>query len=109
SRAWTAADDSAMTAWSRDFLGWLRTSMEGRDEQGEKNNHGSWYDEQLAAVALFVGDTALARQTADGAGPERAALQVKPAGSQPFDGAIAAMPAAARAADRSRLLFPDVP
>jgi Alginate lyase len=83
SASWSATDDAAMRAWCRDYLVWLRTSKEGKDERAEKNNHGSWYDEQLAAVALFVGDTALARATADHAGPMRVARQIRRDGAQP--------------------------
>jgi hypothetical protein len=61
----------------------LQTSPQGKEEAAAKNNHGTWYDAQLASLALFVGDSALARSTIASAGPKRIAAQIRPDGSQP--------------------------
>lgn len=82
---WPDADHAAMVAWFRAYLGWLRTSSHGRSEERTKNNHGSWYDAQVAAFALFVGDTRLARKTVAAAGQRRIAKQVRKDGSQPHE------------------------
>src|SRR5213079_1606843 len=63
SPSWTAADERGMAQWLSAYLGWLRSSAIGRQERGAHNNHGTWYDAQVAALALFTGDTALARST----------------------------------------------
>lgn len=53
---WTAADRQSLRAWFTEFLDWLLTSELGAEERGAENNHGSWYDVQVARYALFVGD-----------------------------------------------------
>jgi hypothetical protein len=82
---WTAADGAGMHQWMREFLEWAQTSKNGRDEQAAKNNHGSWYDAQIAHLALFVGETNLARRVIEFAKTNRIALQIKPDGSQPLE------------------------
>jgi hypothetical protein len=80
---WSAADDRALRDWARTYLTWLRTSEQGKDEADERNNHGVWYDAQLAGVALFVGDTALTRDIVTRTTPERLAAQIDSMGKQP--------------------------
>jgi hypothetical protein len=82
-RAWTAADESALREWCRTYVDWLRTSPQGKEEAIQKNNHGTWYDAQLANLALFTGDTAYARQLIASAGPNRVAPQIAADGRQP--------------------------
>ncbi len=83
--SWTAQDSAGMREWMSSYLGWLRTSKNGRDEHDAKNNHGSWYDAQAAAVALFAGRTELARAIIDSSRARRVATQVEPAGRQPLE------------------------
>ena len=82
SRAWTDKDGQALIAWFREFVNWMRTSSNGKDEAQAKNNHGSWYAAQLACYALFIGDKELTRRTAESA-RARIAWQVEPDGKQP--------------------------
>ena len=56
SEAWKPADDDKLQAWFRDFLNWMRDSERGDDERTAENNHGTWYDAQAAAYALFIGN-----------------------------------------------------
>ncbi len=83
SMAWTSADDAGMMRWNRAFLEWLLTSAEGMDERKALNNHGMWYDAQVVALALFVGDTARASEVVREWTPARLAKQLAPDGSQP--------------------------
>ncbi|HEY0550838.1 MAG TPA: alginate lyase family protein [Verrucomicrobiae bacterium] len=82
---WSSGDDAGMRQWMREFLEWAQTSKNGKDEQAAKNNHGSWYDSQISHLALFVGETNLARRVIESAKTNRIALQIKPDGSQPLE------------------------
>jgi hypothetical protein len=83
STGWTAADDRAMHEWARAFLQWMRTSPQGKEESKATNNHGSWYDVQLVALAYFVGDSALAEETLRTSTMHRIEAQILPDGQQP--------------------------
>jgi hypothetical protein len=85
SPSWTARDRQGMQEWMSAFLQWLLTSRNGRDEWAARNNHGSWYDAQTAALALFVGRPELARQILESSKTRRTAVQIKPDGSQPLE------------------------
>ncbi|MBV9773796.1 MAG: alginate lyase family protein [Gemmatimonadetes bacterium] len=82
---WPAAEQQGVRDWMRAYLGWLRDSKIGRDEQRSANNHGSWYDAQVAALALYVGDTATARSTLERAKTLRIVRQIRPDGRQPLE------------------------
>jgi hypothetical protein len=83
SSAWTAADDRAMRAWAREFLQWMRTSPQGQEEARATNNHGSWYDVQVVALAYFVGDSTLAEETLRTSTVQRIEQQILADGRQP--------------------------
>ncbi|MGW7822832.1 alginate lyase family protein [Streptomyces puniciscabiei] len=80
---WSAKDRSAMGRWNTDFLNWLKTSDFGKQEGAAANNHGTFYDLQLAALACATGDTALARRTVLAARARRIDPQIAADGSQP--------------------------
>ncbi len=84
SKSWTASDEQQLRDWFRQYLNWLLTSPNGKHEQAAKNNHGSWYAAQTAAYALFIGDTAKARETVSGA-KARIGWQIKSDGQQPIE------------------------
>src|SRR5258706_7311400 len=83
--AWTRSDAIAFRTWCRQYLDWLRTSKNGRDEMSQKNNHGTWYDMQVAALALFLGDNALARSVIGTSAKQRVDSQIARDGSQPLE------------------------
>jgi hypothetical protein len=85
SPSWTEEDTRGMRAWMAAYLRWLLTSDIGKEEQRARNNHGTWYDAQIAALALFTGDTALARSTLEASKTRRIAAQIAPDGTQPFE------------------------
>src|SRR5205823_6145667 len=85
SPSWTAADDRGMAQWFSAYLGWLRSSAIGKGERNAHNNHGTWYDAQVASLALFTGDSGLARSTLATAGTRRIASQVTADGRQPYE------------------------
>ncbi|MFE0252268.1 alginate lyase family protein [Streptomyces sp. NPDC059010] len=80
---WTAKDRTGMAKWNDDFLGWLRNSGFGRQEAAATNNHGTFYDMQLAGLAHATGDEELARRTVLDARRKRIAPQIASDGSQP--------------------------
>ncbi|ANS70329.1 hypothetical protein SLINC_8105 [Streptomyces lincolnensis] len=80
---WTGGDRTAMARWNSDFLDWLVTSDFGRQEAAATNNHGTFYDMQLAGLAHATGDRDLARRTVLAAGSRRIAPQIAADGSQP--------------------------
>ncbi|QCX75219.1 Alginate lyase [Streptomyces sp. YIM 121038] len=80
---WTRADRARTTAWNKDFRDWLVHSDFGRQEGAAKNNHGTFYDLQIAALARATGDDALARRTVRDARARRVDPQIAADGSQP--------------------------
>ncbi|MFB8182318.1 alginate lyase family protein [Streptomyces sp. NPDC055966] len=80
---WSARDRTAMGAWNAGFLDWLKNSAFGKEEGAAANNHGTFYDMQLAALALATGDTALARRTVLDARARRIDPQIAADGGQP--------------------------
>jgi hypothetical protein len=83
SAAWTPADRQAMRVWMGQFYDWLTTSTIGKGEDQARNNHASWYDVQVMALALYLGKTDDARRVAERFGERRIATQIQPDGSQP--------------------------
>jgi Alginate lyase len=82
SSAWTAKDESGLQEWMRAYLTWLLESPHGREEAVNGNNHETWYDVQVASMALFTGQPALARRTLERS-RQRIARQIEPDGRQP--------------------------
>jgi Alginate lyase len=79
---WTKADEVGLQRWMRDYLTWLTTSTHGLEEAKNGNNHETWYDVQVASLALFTGQRDLARKTLEGA-RARIDRQFTPDGRQP--------------------------
>lgn len=85
SGALSLQDLHGLERWFSQYLGWLRESPAGKQEAAAHNNHGSWYDVQVAAFALFLGRRQVARKQLQECTPKRIALQVQPDGKQPFE------------------------
>jgi hypothetical protein len=85
SAALTEKDRAGLKKWFEDYLSWLETSKNGQDEAAAQNNHGSWFDEQMTGIALFVGDRDLARKVDESAETKRIAVQIEPDGSEPLE------------------------
>jgi hypothetical protein len=81
--AWTEADRRGMREWLGQFYKWLTTSRNGKGEDKASNNHGTWYDVEVTALALYLGKMDEARRVAERFGERRIAAQVQPDGRQP--------------------------
>lgn len=83
SDSWTEQDTAQLAAWMEQYLDWLRTNPQGKHEAAGGNNHGTWYDAQTAAIALFIGDQGLAKDIVERANQGRIARCIEPDGQQP--------------------------
>jgi hypothetical protein len=81
--AWSDADHAALVAWMKEYLDWLLHDPMGKDESSERNNHGTWYDAQVAAIAMFVGERDVARRIVEAAKAKRIERCIEPDGQQP--------------------------
>ncbi len=84
SKNWSPDNQQELKKWFSDYLTWLIQSPNGIDEADEHNNHGTHYDVQIIAYALFTGQTELAKKQVD-VSKQRIVSQLKPDGSQPFE------------------------
>jgi len=85
SSAWTAEDDRGLKAWFEQFLKWMLDGPHGRDEAAAENNHGTFYDVQVASYSLFIGQPERAREVLQTVGERRIAVQIEPDGRQPLE------------------------
>lgn len=85
SKSWTQEDAAGMKKWLASYLDWMLTSRNGIEEAKSKNNHGTWYDAQVVALAEYTGRLDLARKVLEEAKSKRIATQIEPDGSQPLE------------------------
>jgi hypothetical protein len=82
SPAWTDEDQRGLQAWMRAFVTWLTESQFGRDESQNGNNHETWYEVQVTALALWTDQMDLAKRTLE-RGQASIAKQIQPDGRMP--------------------------
>ena len=82
---WSKKDDDAITRWFEEFFIWLTTHKYGIDESNAANNHGTWYDVQVAGIAIFLGKYDTAKRIAEEAKTKRIDKQIEPDGKQPLE------------------------
>lgn len=71
--------------WFRDFNHWMFYSDVGHSEYVWHNNHGTWYDAQRAANALFYGDKGLVARIIQQGITQRMAAQIDQEGKQTME------------------------
>ena len=76
---------AAIRDWLGQYLHWLQSSAHGQSESRQHNNHGVWYDVQVATFAAATGRTQDARRVLEAASSTRLAPQIAPDGSQPHE------------------------
>ena len=67
------------------FLDWLQTSPDGQAAAAEPNNHGTWYDAEVASLALYLGRTQTAQQVVSHYAGDQEAKQISPTGAEPLE------------------------
>ncbi len=85
SKSLTQQDIDGLRAWFSQYFDWLKNSANGHDESDAQNNHGSWYDQQITGIALFLGERDFAHRIAETAETKRIAYQIQPDGSEPLE------------------------
>ena len=81
---WTNQDHLALKKWFSEYLNWMIESPIGKDEADSKNNHGTFYSEQILNFALFTDNMAIAKNEIN-TFKTRMESQLETDGSQPFE------------------------
>ena len=85
SPSWTSADEAGLKDWFKQFTHWMLTSKNGMDEAKQHNNHGTYYDLQLAAYSIYTGQVAQAKRHLETVTAGRLDSQLAADGEQPFE------------------------
>ncbi len=85
SPSWTSADEAGLKDWFKQFTHWMLTSKNGMDEAKQHNNHGTYYDLQVAAYSIFTGQVAQAKRHLETVTTGRLDSQLAADGEQPFE------------------------
>ncbi|MEM9246965.1 MAG: alginate lyase family protein [Cyanobacteria bacterium P01_F01_bin.153] len=56
SGAWTEEDRDGLREWLLEFKQWLEESPQGKKEVRTKNNHGTYFDLQIASIYAYLDD-----------------------------------------------------
>lgn len=83
SGALTAQENAALEAWFSRHLDWMLKSANGKAEGAKRNNHGLWYDAQVARFALFARRPDIAQRVVAAFPKARLAKQVDAQGALP--------------------------
>ncbi|MEG3181366.1 alginate lyase family protein [Sphingomonas sp. LT1P40] len=83
--ALTADEIKVLESWFSRYIDWMRSSPNGKAEAAARNNHGVWYDAQIARFALFARRPDVAMHTVDAFPKDRIARQIEPTGALPHE------------------------
>ncbi|MEM6600751.1 MAG: alginate lyase family protein [Verrucomicrobiota bacterium] len=82
---WTEQDEAGLKIWFSRYLDWVVNSDFGKKDGKRKNNHGTWHDVHITAIALYVGRKALARDVALSIPDNRLKRQINRLGEQKYE------------------------
>ncbi|HMO76787.1 MAG TPA: alginate lyase family protein [Sphingopyxis sp.] len=83
SGALTSVEVTALEGWFSRYLDWMLKSPNGKAEGAKRNNHGLWYDAQVARFALFARRPDVAQRVVAAFPRARLARQVDAKGALP--------------------------
>ena len=81
---WTKVQHEALKKWFSAYLTWMLESPIGKDEADSKNNHGTFFSEQIIAFSLFSERPEVTLNEIE-IFKNRMESQLQPDGSQPFE------------------------
>lgn len=82
---WSKQDQISLQIWFDNFLNWMIHSPAGIGESMQSNNHGTWYDAQIAVYASFTENPGIAKNAVNRTLNKRASNQIALSGSQPAE------------------------
>ncbi len=85
SGALTATETTALEGWFSRYVDWMLKSPNGKAEGKASNNHGLWYDAQVARFALFARRPDVARKIVAAFPKGRIAQQIDASGALPAE------------------------
>lgn len=85
SGALTPDEAKALEGWFGRYVDWMLKSPNGKGEGKASNNHGLWYDAQVARFALFARKPEIARKIVVAFPKTRVAQQVDASGALPAE------------------------
>ncbi|MDO9368917.1 MAG: alginate lyase family protein [Sphingopyxis sp.] len=85
SKALTSSEMAALESWFAHYTDWMLESPNGKREGKASNNHGLWYDAQVARFALFARKPDIARKIIARFAKTRLEQQFDPSGALPAE------------------------
>ena len=76
--------EAGLRQWIGAYAAWLIQSENGQEERGKENNHGTFYDSQLAHFLVYAGRCDLALRVIEDS-KARTVSQIKPNGIMPHE------------------------
>jgi hypothetical protein len=81
----SADAQGGLEKWFSDYLDWMHSGANGKAEDAAKNNHGMWFDAQVAQFALFARRPELTKRVVEAFPKRRIAPQFTPEGKLPLE------------------------
>ena len=85
SKSFTQKDSKALKTWFSQFLNWILTSDQGKEEGSQLNNHATAHDAQVIAYAKYVDNKKVLEEYLNQFYQRRMRSQIEPDGKQPYE------------------------